>query len=626
MPYDDYDYDYDYEEEGFGIVWPLTICLALGIYLVFERYRSVRNRAVPFRVAPPEHIGPTWDAPKIDSPRLESHELDPTLRPPQYATERKYITCYDPATSYHLDTIMADDAPTIAAKIDRAGAAQADWSKTTFRERKRVMRSLKKWLVDNQATAAKVAARDTGKTLLDAALGEILVTCTKLDWLVNHGERVLKPDFRYSNFLMFYKTAQVQFEPLGVVAAIVSWNYPLHNAWSPMMAALFSGNSIVIKCSENVIWSTQFFVKVAQTCLEACGHNPDLVQLVCCYPDQAPALTKSPYIRHITFIGSEKVGRIIVKDATEHLTPVTLELGGKDPAIIMPATPVEQYLSVIMRGIFQNSGQNCIGIERVLVHSSQYDQVFKALAERAQQLRLGCALSRPTDGLIPVVDCGAMISNDRFDELKALIEAAVNHGAIVETGGQPWPHPYLENGFFFSPTVIGNVDPNSEIAQRELFAPIVLVYKYETLEEAVAIANGTRYGLGASVFGPDQERCEQLAKKLVCGMVAINDFATFYSACFFQTNQDLPFGGTKMSGYGRFGGPEGLRSLTNPKAIVSDRWPWLIQTTIPQIVDYPIRSVNQSWDFISGLIGFVYGDTWHARIRHLIRLINANGR
>lgn len=198
--------------------------------------------------------------------------------------------------------------------------------------------------------------------------------------------------------------------------------------------------------------------------------------------------------------------------------------------------------------ISQNSGQNCIGIERVLVHSSQYDQVFKLLAERAQQLRLGSALSRPTDGLVPVVDCGAMISNEEFNKLKSWIEAAVNHGAVLETGGQPWPHPYLENGLFFSPTVIGNVDPNSMIAQNEgelsifllvpsdhsccfsivVFAPIVLVMKYETLDEAVQIANGTRYGLGASVFGPDQEKCEQLAKKLLCGMVAINDFATFY--------------------------------------------------------------------------------------------------
>lgn len=195
----------------------------------------------------------------------------------------------------------------------------------------------------------------------------------------------------------------------------------------------------------------------------------------------------------------------------------------------------------------QNAGQNCIGIERILVHSSQYDKVFKLIAERAQQLRLGCALTRPTDGLIPVVDCGAMISNERFDHLKNLIEAAVAHGAVLETGGQPWPHPYLEHGLFFSPTVIGNVDPNSAIAQEEcksqcleslykgnltsycaVFAPIVLVMKYETEEEAVQIANGTRYGLGASVFGPDQERCERLAKKLQCGMVALNDFATFY--------------------------------------------------------------------------------------------------
>ena len=115
----------------------------------------------------------------------------------------------------------------------------------------------------------------------------------------------------------------------------------------------------------------------------------------------------------------------------------------------------------------QNAGQNCIGIERVLVHSTQYDEVFRTLSERTQQLRLGSALSRPTDGLVPVVDCGAMIDNRRFGYLKQLIEEAVAHGAVLEVGGQPWPHPYLENGLFFSPTVIGNVDPASRIAQEE---------------------------------------------------------------------------------------------------------------------------------------------------------------
>ena len=165
--------------------------------------------------------------------------------------------------------------------------------------------------------------------VIDAALGEILTTCSKMEWLINHGEEAIRTETRPSNFMMFYKKSQVIYEPLGVVSAIVSWNYrmspfpsfhktltinldctlALHNAWSPILAAIFAGNGIVLKCSENVIWSTTWFVGAITRCLEICGHESDLVQVVSCYPEQADALTKSPKIKHITFIGSETVGR-----------------------------------------------------------------------------------------------------------------------------------------------------------------------------------------------------------------------------------------------------------------------------------------------------------------------------
>jgi len=375
----------------------------------------------------------------------------------------------------------------------------------------------------------------------------------------------------------------------------------------------------VLKCSEQVIWSTTWFIDAIKACLSACGRDPELVQLVCCYPEDAEALTRSPLIKHITFIGSEEVGRRVAIAATEHLTPVTLELGGKDPAIIMPHTDLNQWISLWMRGIYQNAGQNCIGLERLIVHSSQYDELHAMLVQRVSQLRLGSALSNPNDGFVPTVDLGAMISQDRVNYVHTMVQIAADTGYDVD-GGEPYRHPYLEHGSYFSPTVIGDVNPESEIAQRELFAPVALLIKYDTLEEAIAIANGTRYGLGASVFGPDQEKCVNVARQLDCGMVSINDFGVFY------LNQDLPFGGTKASGYGRFGGPEGLRSLTNPKAIVEDRFAWAVQTSIPKPVDYPITSIKQSWDFISGLVGFVYGDGWRMRIDSLVQLVQVSGR
>ncbi|KAF8626227.1 hypothetical protein AX15_004914 [Amanita polypyramis BW_CC] len=601
---------------GLDAAFFLTVFCAAGIWLVYQRYHRMHNSPVPFEHPIPKAADPDYEAVPIENAHLESHLHVEEIRPPLNVDGRRYITSFDPATSLHIGTFIADDEREIQGKIRRAGQAQKKWRNTTFTQRRRVVRSLLKWLVDNQEICARVACRDTGKTLIDASLGEILTTCSKMEWLINHGEQVLRPETRANPFMLLYKKCQVHFEPLGVVAAIVSWNYPLHNAWSPILAAIFAGNGIVLKCSEHVIWSTGWFVDAIKECLKVCGHDPELVQVVCCFPDQAQALIKSPTIKHITFIGSEHVGRIIAAQAVENLTPVTLELGGKDPAIILPGTEISKWISVWTRGVFQNMGQNCIGIERLIVHADLYDELHSLLTERVKKMRPGSVLAQSPEGYVATVECGSMISGDRFESLEKLIKDAEEAGANVEGGGV-YKHHYLENGYYFTPTVVGPVDPDMEIAQQELFAPIALLMPYETVEEAIEIANGTKYGLGASVFGPDQDLCLKVAKELECGMVSVNDFGVFY------VNQDMPFGGTKNSGYGRFGGPEGLRSLTNPKAIVLDRFPTLVQTSIPKVLDYPLGSLSHSWNFLSNLIRFLYADGWRTRLRGLTALSRA---
>ncbi|EJD37102.1 Aldedh-domain-containing protein [Auricularia subglabra TFB-10046 SS5] len=623
-----------YDDES-ALVYILTACVAAGIWLVVRRYEDARNRAILFDWPAPEAASPTWTGQTLTQPSLEAHLLNPVLLPSSSSRHghsptpsstggggggnSKHITCYDPATGMHIATVRADDAYEIGQKIGEAGAAQRTWRNTSFADRRRVIRSLQRWLLDNRELCARVAARDTGKTMVDAALGEVLTTLAKMDWLIKYGEYSLKPEKRHGNFILMHKTSWVYYEPLGVVAACVSWNYPLHNALSPIMAALFAGNAIVLKCSEHVAWSTAWFVGAVRTCIEACGHDPDVVQLVTCWPEEAPTLTTSPWIRHITFIGSEVVGRKVAEAACRNLTPVTLELGGKDAALIMPGTDLGRYISMWMRGVFQGAGQNCIGIERLLVHSSQHDALVRLFAERAQRLRLGSVLA-PVMGdeddtsYRPIVDMGSMISADRFSELEQIIRDAVEDGAELVAGGERWRHAYLEQGAYFQPTVLAGVGQGMEVAQQELFAPVALIMPYETLDEAVEIANGTRYGLGASVFGPDQDAALALARRLEAGMVSVNDFAVTY------INQDLPFGGTKASGYGRFGGPEGLRGLTCPKAVVLDAFPRVVQTSIPRVVDYPIRSLVQSWEFLSGLMAFIYGLGWKERVRGLVRL------
>ncbi|KAL0947454.1 hypothetical protein HGRIS_013561 [Hohenbuehelia grisea] len=603
-------------EPGTVLIATLAACFLLGIYSVMRRNYKLHNSPKPFDWRKPDPADPNFQSFAIPDASLTSHLTHPEVMPPMNVPGRKYITSFDPSTSLHIGTFIADNEDEIRTKIRRASAAQKEWRRTTMTQRKRVIRSLLKWLVDNQETCAHVACRDTGKTLIDAALGEILTTCSKMEWLLKHGERVLKPEARSANSILFYKKSEVHYDPLGVVAAVVSWNYPLHNAWSPILAGIFAGNGVVLKCSEKVIWSTGWFVGAISECLRACGHSPELVQVVCCYPEEADALTKSPLIKHITFIGSDTVGKKVAMAAAENLTPVTMELGGKDPAIVLPGTDLKQWISLWMRGIYQNAGQNCIGIERLIVHGSQYDELAELLSDRVSRLRLGSVLAPTAEGYVHTVDCGSMIDGDRFYALESLVKEAEEAGANVE-GGKQWNHAYLSHGSYFSASILGPVDTSMAIANQELFAPIALLMPYETVDEAIEIANGTKYGLGASVFGPEQDVCLEVAKQLECGMVSVNDFGVFY------LNQDLPFGGTKASGYGRFGGPEGLRALTNPKAIMIDRWPSLIQTSIPRVLDYPIRSLSTSWEFVSGLVRFSYAHSWRTRIQGLLTLIRA---
>nr|BAV14024.1 aldehyde dehydrogenase [Pholiota microspora] len=594
-------------------VYPITAFFAFGIYLVYQRYQQTHNSPIPFEYNAPDAAEPSWKSLQIEEPNLESHLTNPDLLPAMRVPERRYITSFDPSTGLHIGTFIADNDDEIGLKISKAAKAQRHWKNTTFQQRRRVVRSLLKWLVENQDACARVACRDTGKTLIDAALGEILTTCSKMEWLLNYGEDAIKPETRHSNMMMFYKKSQVIYEPLGVVAGIVSWNYPLHNAWSPILASIFSGNGIVLKCSEHVIWSTSWFVGAINKCLRTCGHDPELVQVVCCYPEQADALTQSPDIKHITFIGSETVGRKIVIAAAKCLTPVTLELGGKDPAIILPGTDLNKWASVWLRGVYQNMGQNCIGIERLIVHADQYDDLFSIFRDRVSKMRVGSVVSTAQAGYLHTVDGGSMISGDRFRGLEKLIQDASEGNAYV-IGGEEYKHVYHEHGYYFQPTVVGPVDSTMDIANQELFAPVALLMPYETVDEAIDIANGTHFGLGASVFGPDQEECLKVAKELECGMVSINDFGVFYNSTdmIFTFSQDLPFGG-----------PEGLRSLTNPKAIIIDKWPSLIQTSIPKVLDYPLRSLYNSWEFSSGLVRFLYGDGWRTKIGGLFGVISA---
>ncbi|KAJ5566777.1 hypothetical protein N7535_006083 [Penicillium sp. DV-2018c] len=486
----------------------------------------------------------------------------------------------------------------VNAAVRNAKAAQPEWAKTTFAERRKVLRTLLKYVLDHQDDLATACCLDTGKTKVDACFGEILVTVEKLKWTIDHGEKALQPERRPTNFLMMYKKNVVRYEPLGVVGACVSWNYALHNVIGPIISALFSGNAVVVKPSEHTAWSATYVLEMVRGALSSCGHSRDLVQIVVCLPNVADAFTSHPDIAHLTFIGSRPVAHKVCESAAKALIPVCVELGGKDPAVILddPRTirNISSIASLLMRGVFQSSGQNCIGIERIIALPEAYNRIIEIVTPRIQNLHLGSILLDPE-----TPDVGAMISPASFANLETLINEAVQQGARLLAGGTEYKHPVHKHGHYFTPTLLVDVTRDMRIAQTELFAPVFLMMRAENVAEAIAISNSTSYALGASVFGHHQQDVEACVSQITAGMVAVNDFGSYYAT-------QLPFGGVGGSGYGRFAGEEGLRGLCNIKAVCVDRFPALIV---------------RAWEMCKGVVETGYQLTLGGRVAGILRLL-----
>jgi acyl-CoA reductase-like NAD-dependent aldehyde dehydrogenase len=561
-----------------------VLLAALAIILTIT-IRLVLSTAIPSRVrtyAVPVPTLPTQDGALVDETSVK-------------ISGGSAIQCYEPATGRLLGLVNPASPAALDRSIAAAQAAQVRWKNTTLEQRKAVLRSLQRFVMDNAQDIVKVAGADSGKTMVDAQLGEILVTVEKISWTLLHGEKALRPSRRPTNLLMSYKRNTVYYEPMGVVAALVSWNYPFHNMIGPVISAIFAGNGIVVKVSEQTAWSSAYFTNIIRGALAAHGHDPQLVQTVACWPQTAGYLTSHPGISHITFIGSQNVARHVAASASKTLTPVVAELGGKDPFIVLESAKgdLKRIAETILRGTFQAAGQNCVGVERVISSGAVYDELVAMLEPRVNALRLG-----------PDADVGAMISDASFSRLENLISEAVSQGARLLVGGKRHSHPDYPKGHYFEPTLLVDVTPEMRIAQHECFAPVLTMLraKSSSAGDMLAIANAPDFGLGASVHGSESDPAmTPIVHGLKAGMVAVNDFAVYYAV-------QLPFGGVGGSGYGRFAGEEGLRGLCNIKSVCEDKFGWLgLRTSIPPPVRYPVPSQQKGWTFTQGVVELGYG-------------------
>ncbi|KAF2017347.1 Aldedh-domain-containing protein [Aaosphaeria arxii CBS 175.79] len=585
----------------------IFVAYGVGVVTLLVLYYLVKSdpeKAVPYNVTAPEQVKSGWKGEILKEPSLK-------------VSGSSLVQCYCPATGESLGRVNPSTTDGIDRAIAKAKEAQVQWAKTTFAERRKVLKTMLKFVLENQETIARVACLDSGKTMVDASLGEILVTAEKLKWTIDHGEDSLKPESRPTNFLMMYKKNEVIWQPLGVVAALVSWNYPFHNLVSPIIASIFAGNAIIVKGSEATAWSSAYFTSIVTSALVACGHSPDIVQSVVCWPNVAEHLTSHPDIAHITFIGSRPVAHHVCASAAKSLTPVCVELGGKDPAIVfddLSNSEFHRVASILMRGTFQSAGQNCIGIERVIALPNIYDRLVAQIEPLVSSLRPGSILHASPS---TPIDVGASISPASFNNLESLIQDAVSHGARLLAGGKRYTHPEFPQGHYFTPTLIVDVTPDMKIAQTELFAPVFLMMRATSVTHAIALANSTPFALGASVYGAHKPSLERVVREVQAGMVAVNDFAVTYMV-------QLPFGGVKGSGYGRFAGKEGLRGVCNQKAVTRDRWPG-VKTSIPGPMDLPLArngegAGQRAWKMAMGVVWVGYGD-WVGKVRGIKGLI-----
>ncbi len=509
----------------------------------------------------------------------------------------RMIECFNPATGEKLGEVPALSAAEVNAVVARARTAQKVWGKSTFAQRRAVLQHILDHVLQHADELCDYVVKDSGKTYENAMLGEIMPICNKLRWTMKYGEKYLKPE-KVGSGLLVHKRARIEYAPLGVVACIVPWNYPLQNIISSLVAPLMAGNAVVVKASEAVAWSTARFQQITDEALKKEGFSPDTVQIINGFGDTGAALVRSG-VQKILFIGSVTNGRRIIEGSAEHLTPVVMELGGKDPLIVCEDADIPKAVHSALGGTFINLGQNCIASERIIVLDAIHDRFMAELTRIASQLRQGV----PQKG--GKVDVGAITTAQQIKIIDTLVQDALAKGAKAVVGGAVRE---IGGGTFYPPTILAGVTSDMRIAREEIFGPVMMIFRVKDEAEAIAVANSTEFGLHSSVITTDPERGRRIAEQLEAGATCINDFGLCY------LNQDLPFGGVKYSGYGRMNGRDGLRSYTNAKAVLEDRFP----ISVPPVL-FPVKP--QDYEQAKATVRLLFSRSMADKLRNLLVLI-----
>ena len=462
---------------------------------------------------------------------------------------RETFEVHRPVDGSVIRTLEVATPADVAASVARAREAQREWEAIGFGGRYRWLGRLRDWMFANADRLADVMQAETGKVRADAEL-EAPFICDAINFWGKHAAAYLADETPSSHNPMFkVKRLRIKYRPYPVVGVISPWNFPLILAYDDAVPALMAGAAVVIKPSE----ITPMIAMEIERGWREIGA-PDVIRVVNGMAETGEALIDA--VDFVQFTGSDRTGRLVMKRAADTLTPVSLELGGKDPMIVLSDANVDRAVNAAAFGGLANTGQICISIERVYVEEPIYDEFVDKLAERVRTLRQGA------DDRSFKHDVGAITFAPQLDKFEAHVEDARAKGARVLTGGRRKDGP----GQWYEPTVIADADHSMQVMVDETFGPVLGVMKVKDADEAVRMANDTRYGLGASVMSHDTKRAEEIAGRLETGAVNVDDVLTNYFL------QNLPMGGWKTSGIGFRHGEHGIRRFCRSEAIVSPRF------------------------------------------------------